>query len=284
MNPEFRRLTAADFQGHRLAALAVVLAGAFGAAYLADDWSIGATTGFFAVVGFFALVFVWGTRQAAESVIQEINLRTWDAQRMSSLPAWSLAWSKLTGATAFTWLGGFVCLAFYGAAHIEPWGIHQTLVRVFLYAASGFFAQAVCFLIGLAAIQRRRQFGRVQVVSYQFLGLLVALPPLYIGLSVTGGESILDLIIWYGRYVTLAEFMTVAVGAFSLWALVGAWALMRAELQEPIGPWVWAGFTLFAMAFFAGVRNFRAGPSLRLAHVVCACVCARTHTRGRLHV
>ncbi len=267
MTPEFRRLVAVDFQRHRLAALGVALVGTFGVGYLADDRGFDTTTAFFAGIGYFALVFLWGTRQAAECVIQEINARTWDAQRMSSLSAWGMAWSKFAGATAFTWAGGAVCLAFYAAAHFGEWGPYQTLLRVFLYVVSGFFGQAVCFLIGLSVIQRRRQFGRVQVASYQFMGLLAALPPLYAGLSLTGGESILDLIIWYGRYITFAQFTIATMAVFSLWTLVGAWALMRAELQEPVGPWVWIAFTLFAMAYFAGIKNFPVGPSLQLAKI-----------------
>lgn len=265
MNPEFRRLATVDFQRHRLAALTVALIGTFGVGYLADDRSFGSATAFFAVVGYFAAVFFWGTRQAAECVTSEINAQTWDAQRMSSLSAWSLAWSKFAGATAFTWVVGAVCMAFYAAAHIGDLGPRQTLLRVFIYIVSGFFGQAVCFLIGLSAIQRRRQFGRVQVASYQVVGLLAALPPLYVGLAGISGESILDLIIWYGRYVTFAQFLIATMAIFSLWTLVGAWALMRAELQEPVGPWAWIAFTLFAMAYFAGIKNFPVGPSLQLA-------------------
>jgi hypothetical protein len=267
MNPEFRRLAGVDFQRHRLAALTVALIGTFGVGYLADDRGFGTTTAFFAIVGYFAAVFFWGTRQAAECVTSEINAQTWDAQRMSSLSAWSLAWSKFAGATAFTWVGGAVCLAFYAVAHIGDLGPRQTLLRVFIYIVSGFFGQAVCFLIGLSAIQRRRQFGRVQVASYQVVGLLAALPPLYVGLAGTSGESILDLIIWYGRYVTFAQFMIATMAVFSLWTLAGAWALMRAELQEPVGPWAWIAFALFAMAYFAGIKNFPVGPSLQLAKI-----------------
>lgn len=103
------------------------------------------------------------------------------------------------------------------------------------------------------------------MLSYQFLVLLAALPPLYIGLSFTGGEGLMDLVMWFGDYYTLARFMSILVGVFTLWALAGIWALMRAELQEPVGPWLWLGFAAFTMAFFAGVRTLPVGPNLAIA-------------------
>lgn len=267
MNPEFRRLVQIEFQGYRLVALPAVLGGAFFIAYLLNGREFDSGTAFIAVLAYFALVFIWGTRQAAETVLQEINANTWDPQRMSALSAWDMAWAKLFGATALTWVGGAACLAVYVVSNIGLWGWRQTLIAVFLYAGTGLLAQATCFLISLAAIQRRREFGRVQMVSYQFLGMLAALPPLYIGLSVSGGEGLMDLLIWYGRYFTLAQFMVVSVAVFAAWALAGSWALMRAELQEPLTPWLWALFTVFVMAFFGGIKTLPVGPNLALALV-----------------
>lgn len=265
MNPEFRRLVSIEFQGYRSIALPMVLGGTFVSAYLANGRELDPGTAFIAVLAYFALVFIWGTRQAAESVPHEINANTWDTQRMSALSAWDMVWAKLLGATSLTWVGGAVCLAFYAASNVGLWGWRQTAIAAFLYAGSGFLAQAVCFLVSLAAIQRRREFGRVQMVSYQFLGMLAALPPLYIGLSVSGGEGLMDLMVWYGKYFTLAEFMVILVTAFTAWALAGCWALMRAELQDPLGPWLWAGFVLFVMVFFGGIRTLPVGPNIALA-------------------
>jgi len=264
MNPEFRRLLLSEFQGYRLIALPMVLAGTFIVAYLANGRELDTGTAFVAVLAYFALVFIWGTRQAAESVVQEINAKTWDPQRMSSMSAWGMAWAKLFGSTSLTWVGGAVCLVFYAVSNVETWGRAATLNAVVLYAGAGLLAQAVCLLVSLTAIQRRREFGRVRMLSYQFLGLLAALPPLYIGMSVTGGEGVMDLMRWYGQYVTLARFMMVAMLAFGFWALAGNWALMRAELQEPLGPWLWLGFVVFAMALVGGVRTLPMGANAAL--------------------
>jgi len=265
MNPELRRLLLIEFQGYRLVILPTVLAGVFGLAYFLNDYRFDAGTSFLATAGFFALVFIWGTRQAAECVLQEINNKTWVPQRMSSLSAWSMTWAKLAGSTAFTWLGGAVCLGVYAASNAEWWDTRRIVTSVALYAATGILAQTVCFLISLSAIQRRREFGRVHVVSYQFLGMLCALPPLYIGLSATGGEGILDVINWHGQYLGLPQFMAIFTGAFTLWGLIGVWALMRAELQEPLGPWLWIAFTAFTMAFFGGLRSLPVGPNTPIA-------------------
>jgi len=265
MNPEFRRLLITEFQGYRLIILPVALTMVFGLTYYLNDYQFDTGSSFIATAGFFALVFIWGTRQAAECVLIEINNKTWEPQRMSSMSAWGMGWAKLAGSTAITWVGGIICLAVFAASNAEWWSTQRLAISVLLYMGAGVLAQTVCFLVSLSAIQRRREFGRVQVVAYQFLGMFAALPPLYIGLSATGGESILDLITWYGEYLSLPQFMAVFTAAFVLWGLIGIWALMRAELQEPVGIWLWAMFVIFALIFFGGLRSLPVGPNTPVA-------------------
>ncbi|MBT6882756.1 MAG: hypothetical protein HOA30_01680 [Rhodospirillaceae bacterium] len=265
MNPEFRRLLLTEFQGYRLIALPVSLGAIFGLTYYLNDFAFDSGSSFVATAGYFALVFIWGTRQAADSVLQEINHKTWVPQRMSSMSAWGMGWAKLAGSTAFTWIGGFICLGVFAASNTEWWSTQRLIMSVALYAGTGLLAQTICFLVSLSAIQKRREFGRVHVVSYQFLGMICALPPLYIGLSVTGGEGILDLITWHGEYLSLPQFMAIFTAAFIGWGLAGIWALMRAELQEPVDPWLWAAFVVFAMVFFGGLRSLPVGPNTPIA-------------------
>src|SRR3546814_11108720 len=83
----------------------------------------------------------------------------------------------------------------------------------------------------MRAIQKRREFGRVQITFYQFLGLMAAVPGLYIGLSGIADDGLFRVLLFYDRVYALIDFMLVALAIYALWALIGIGRLMRAELQ-----------------------------------------------------
>jgi hypothetical protein len=254
MNPEFRRNLWLEFSDQRLVAMPVIVGALFLLAFLINDHELDQQTGTIASMMYIVLVFLWGTRLAAESVLHEVNNRTWDLQRMSAIGAWQMAWGKLFGATAYTWYGAFICLGFYVVSFEGIMSPDALLIAVLLHIGSGIMAQAICLVVSLQAIQRRRIFGRVQVMSYQFFGLLCALPPLYSGLAGYGKDGIYRVTTWYGEAFPLSIVMLLVVAAFVVWGLIGVYALMRVELQQQNKPWLWLGFVLFSMVYFAGVR------------------------------
>ena len=253
MNPEFRRNLWLEFNDHRLIAMPVILGAIFLLSYLLSG-EIGQGTGKIATLCYAIIIFLWGTRMAAESVLQEVHNRTWDLQRMSAISAWQMAWGKLFGATSYAWYGALMCLGVYVISYggILPFDV--LLISVLLYIGSGVFAHAVCLLVSLQTNQRRGTLGRVQVMSYQFLGLICAIPPLYSGLAGYGGDGVYRMITWYGEQFSLSIFMLLALTAFMLWSLVGVFALMRVELQQHNKPWFWLCFVGFAMVYFTGIH------------------------------
>src|SRR5262249_54420351 len=109
-NPELRRNLWLQLSWQRLLAAPIILGAVFFLAWIGSDHSpfVVEET---AHVLFYFVVCIWGTRRAAESIAEELAGGTWDGQRMSSLGAWSMAWGKLFGATAFVWYAGLLCLA-----------------------------------------------------------------------------------------------------------------------------------------------------------------------------
>ncbi|MEQ8193655.1 MAG: hypothetical protein RIB59_04115 [Rhodospirillales bacterium] len=254
MNPEFRRNLWLEFSDHRLVALPVILGAIFLLVFLFNGRDLDQNTGMIAAFMYIVVIFLWGTRLAAESVLEEVNNRTWDLQRMSAIGAWQMAWGKLFGSTSYAWYGALICLGFYVISYESILPPVALLIAVALYVGSGVLAHAICLLVSLQAIQRRRAFGRVQVMSYQFLGLICALPPLYAGLSGYGEDGIYRVTTWYGEPFPLSVTMVLALAAFVAWSLIGVYALMRVELQQANKPWLWLGFVVFAMVYFAGIR------------------------------
>ena len=70
-----------------------------------------ATIGQTAQLLYFFFTVLWGTRNAALSVVGEIRERTWDSQKLSSIGPAEMVWGKLFGATVQNWFGGLLCLA-----------------------------------------------------------------------------------------------------------------------------------------------------------------------------
>ncbi|HKP24541.1 MAG TPA: hypothetical protein VJV39_11805, partial [Dongiaceae bacterium] len=57
---------------------------------------------------------------------------------------------------------------------------------------------------------------------------------------------------WYQQEYPANQFYLGSVAIFTVWALVAAWRLMRAELLYVNRPWLWTLFTLFCMGYAAG--------------------------------
>ncbi|MFN4282801.1 MAG: hypothetical protein ACK4NA_09195 [Alphaproteobacteria bacterium] len=253
-NPELIRNIWLEMSPHRLVVMPAVLGILFLLGYVSNDHILDRTTAIIAAFLYCAVALVWGTRVASESVIAEINNKTWDGQRMSALGPWQLAIGKLFGSTIYVWYGGAICLGLYALSYVDWLPPLHIAKLALLYAGCAVLAHAVGLLVSMLAVQKRREFGRIQVTFYQFLGLIAALPLLYIGLAGIADDGIYRVLLWYDEVYNLIDFTIVALAALVGWAMVGLYRLMRAELQMVNAPWVWIGFCVFAAVFMAGVR------------------------------
>lgn len=253
-NPELLRNVWLELSPHRLVVMPAVLGILFLLIYLANDHLLDSNTAIMAAVLYCAVALVWGTRVASEAVVQEINNKTWDTQRMSALGPWQLAVGKLFGSTIYVWYGGLICMALYALSYINHLPPFYIAKLVLLYVGCGVIAHAIGMLVSMLAIQKRREFGRIQVTFYQFLGLIAAIPLLYIGLSGIAEDGDFSVLLWYDRVYNLIDFTLAGIAVALAWAMVGLYRLMRAELQMANAPWVWLAFCVFAAAFVAGLR------------------------------
>src|SRR5690606_8467172 len=120
-NPEFRRNLWIQFTSTRVL-VAAMLTGLLLVCALAVDYGLTRNafvpdiTGFVAYWLAAAIVIFWAGRGAAGAVLREIRGRTWDAQRLSTLHPWTMAWGKLFGATSLAWFMALVCIGAYLAA------------------------------------------------------------------------------------------------------------------------------------------------------------------------
>lgn len=253
-NPEFLRNLWLEITPFRLIMMPSLIGAIFLIVFLINGRVLDASTAQAAVIVYAAVVLVWGSRVASESVVQEINARTWDGQRMSALSPWSLAIGKLFGSTVHVWYAGLICMALYALSFGELVRTDRLLQLVLLYIGAGILCHAIGLLVSLQAVQKRREFGRIQVTFYQFLGLIAVVPVLYVGLWDDPQSRVYTVTTWYGHVSEQLAATVVWLYAYVGWALVGVWRLMRAELLMQNSLWVWLGFAAFAVVHVAGLR------------------------------
>lgn len=260
MNPEFRRNLWLELTVRRMLLAAALLALAFFAASLSggDEYRPAGVAEFL----YYVIVVLWGSRNAALSVVGEIRDRTWDAQRLSSLSAIEMTWGKLLGATIYNWYAGAICLAVILARSIAEAGPLGAVVDIVYFVEIGIIAQAAAFLASLAAVRRRQSHSRLEVFVYQLAGLAAALAVYWVWQeadpagSMIAGKAPSEFIAWWGYSFDARPFLLVSLALFTGWLLLGCYREMRLELKMANGPLVWLGFLVFIGIYVAGFDSW----------------------------
>ena len=275
MNAEFRRNLWLELSTHRLVAMPVALALVLALVHAMSDErleSVAATSAWIAA----AFLGVWGVRSAAESVGDEMRARTWDAQRMSALGPWEMAWGKLVGSAAFAWYGGLISLVALLAAAPGTWK-HSALKVAALIVAASVLGQACAGLAGLVAARKGHSRGGVGV---WFLVLLVVLAGPVVGLvsTIEAGAR------WWGGTYDPVSFTLASAVCFAAWAVLGFYRAMCTELQVRTTPWAYAAFNVFLTVYLAGFWQASDADSVRgwYALLVCGLIVASTLTYVQL--
>jgi hypothetical protein len=284
MNPEFQRNVWLELTPRRLGLMVVVLGLAFFAAAVTtgNDPQLG-TVPETARWLYYAIVVVWGTRNAALAMVGEIRDRTWDMQRLSSIEPGAMTWGKLFGSTIYNWFGGAICLAVLLGETAIHQGVPAAIIDLVYYIAVGAIAQAAAFLASLIAVRRRPSHSRFDVFVYQVVGLAAGVI-VYSVWSAADPAGLLhkmatDFVVWWGRTYDTRLFLLVSLAVFTVWTLVGCYREMRLELKMQNGTLVWLGFLVFVGVYVAGFDAWLASDksvagwdaaSLRLGLVVTA--------------
>jgi hypothetical protein len=238
-NPEFRRNLWVEFSLRRLVAMPAFLGLLFLGGHVVSG-RIGVDQA--ALGGLVALLIIWGTRQAAGAVLDEVRAGTWDAQRMSAVGPFAMTWGKLLGATAYTWYGAAWCVAAMLWADLTPPGELLNMLLTALTAQTGALFLGLLLSRGVG-----RGTPRAGVGMAQGLAIILAL---WLGTQDWYWSS--GSVLWFGRVLDARAFMLASQALALLWLLAGAQALIRSELRYPPEPWTWLAFLAFAATYCAG--------------------------------
>ncbi|HWU26597.1 MAG TPA: hypothetical protein VN154_09370 [Rhizomicrobium sp.] len=254
MNPEFRRNVWLELTARRIFTMTAVLLLIFFAAALSSDSAPASA----AVTLYYFIVVFWGARNASLSVVGEIRDHTWDFQRLSSLGAAEMTWGKLFGSTIFNWFGGAICLAVIFAYRLTHSGLAASLINLVYFIVIGVIAQSVALLASLVAALRRQAHTRLEVFSYQAVGILAALAAYLVWSAADPAGSVLgrstgsDVVPWWDHGFDAQVFLILSLAIFAGWTLVGCYRAMRLELKMRNGPYVWLAFLAFIGLYVAG--------------------------------
>lgn len=246
VSPEFRRNLWLEITPYRLISMPLVLGAVFYLAFVSDDYQLGKAVSTTSAGLFFLIAMIWGTKLASESIMNEIRDHTWDNQRMSVITPWQLTWGKLLGSTVYTWCGAVICIAVYGLSVLDK-DPAQALKTMLVLLLSGVLAHAVSLLTSLMALQKERKFNKSQTAAILLLGIVAAGP--FFNMALNRGTSLK----WFGVPFAELDFLLGSTLAYTLWAVVGVYQMIRLELQMKNSPWVWFGFVLFVMLHIAGL-------------------------------
>jgi hypothetical protein len=245
MNPEFERNLYLEFSVARLIGMPLSLMVIFAFAYLINSQEFGEDVATAAITLYVFIVLFWGSRQAAESIFDELRNRTWDIQKTSAISPWSLTWGKLFGSTLFNWYGGIICLLVYAIATPKA----ETLFSVVFYAiGGGLLAQSLCLLVSLFALRKKQGFN--SSLSYLFVLFLL----FFASGMITGIEhNPSEVIHWFYFETTLRNFGLTSLVLACGWTLTGIYRLLTQELQIRTLPWVWMLFIAFLIIYTQGL-------------------------------
>jgi hypothetical protein len=263
-NPELLRNLWLEVTPHKLLLIPAVVFAAAALVHTTDPTGVGLNK--LAMTAFLVTTMVWGSRQAANSVLDEARARTWDIQRMCALSPWLMTWGKLLGATAMSWYAGLCCLlVFIGSS--SGGDARNGVVVTVLVIAVAILAQGLSLIGALVGLHRgsglQSRFANLLVV-----GLLVFLLPNVMNLI--DPEATL---LWFETPIKRLPFATVSAVMFAAWAVWGATRAMSMELKIATRPDAWLAFTVFAGVYACGFAGIAPEPSLTLLRCLCATLC-----------
>jgi hypothetical protein len=273
MNPELMRNLWIEAAPRRLAIMAGVLGFLFVTIWVsAPDDKLRALAGL-GESAFYLLVVVWGTRNAASSVVDEIRDRTWDLQRLSAISPWEMVWGKLLGSTSYVWAGGVICAAPVVLYALTDRGAEAALLQLVYFASIGLIGHSAAMLASMVAVRRRAGQSRLNTFGFLVVGLIAASQTWSIWASASPGalgftpwgETTISTITWYGRAWPAPAFLLASLAVALGWLLVGCHQFMRHELAVRMNPLAWISFLAFVAFYFAGFAWGRANFSSAIA-------------------
>lgn len=233
-------------------------------------------------LGMYCLFAVWGSWRGANSVVSEVVGSTWDLQRLSQQRPFDLLVGKLLGSTLFEALLAYLGVAMYavGALASNKVEAGELLLQVAAMLLGLWLLLACAMIMSLVTARGMVVTRRPTRPSFVHgLGIFLMLSFTY---SVVGSlfekhEGPATVVHWWWE-LSISGFVPLSLGMFLFWALLLGHRMVRAELQEQVGPWSWLAFlaflTLYLFPLLPREAAVQLGSTAALLFATAAGVCA----------
>ena len=266
MNPEFQRQLWLQFSPTRLAVFPALMGLTLLATYLTAEDSIPMALAIAASMVFCISVFGMGTLAAGASVLDEINDRTWDQQRMSAMPPWAMTWGKLLGASSYGWYGGALAMLVAMPCALNTEVAPHVLTIAVVAIMLGLGLQSLLMSIHLHRVKVFGQGSQRGGAGVLALLMLWSIPALFRGIH-QGPVS------WWGWSFSTSVLALLSSALFLICAVCAAWRLMADVLAVRKMPWGLPALALVAAIYVAGFANEQRSLMLGVAGLI-ACAFA----------
>ena len=276
-NPEFKKNFRLEVNGTRVTFCFVLLALILFALYdgkidlNAADHSAAYTYArsffhTFCGIGFF-FVIIWGTYLSAASINEEIRQKTWDFVRMSSLSPAKILCGKLFGATSLVWIVGLIGIIpvlLLSTAEMlpvtKPLRDDSTTLIVLIAAIIcwAILSHASALIFALHSMLQARGKDKLNTIGAT---LLVAIVGMYIGAALINAFDYFHVSYrqgrpsyteWHGQMFHTLDLILMCLAFAAIWAVTGAYRMLRQSLLFLDQPWVWVVFLFSTSLFLSG--------------------------------
>ena len=221
--------------------------------FLVDSLSIFYDTVFVTstvLMGF--ILIIWGCKQAAESIVNEVNEQTWISQKMTGISAWNMAIGKLFGSTIFTWYSVSFCIAVYLISGLNISFDFQWFKFLLAFIMSVIVGHSISILVSLIHMRNNKYKTKINRTSFFIPGIVISV---FIVLSTYScmNDGINSTTNWYNFEINISDFCLITCAYLLFWSIIGLYRNVRTELQYDNSPWVWLLFVFSFLIYINGI-------------------------------
>lgn len=240
INPELKRYIWQDFSAHKLIIAPLVIGLIAYIEYLFNPSSLIDTPLYLA----YFFILLWGTRNASDAVIQEVNNSTWDFQRQSTLSPWALTWGKLLGSSLYSWYCAGLCFFILALQKDSAYFIQMGSLLI-----GGLLGQSIALLSSLPSIRNIHREKNLKSFKYFILGAVCG----YLTTALIIWDSTdQTTLAWHGLNIATNTFHLISMLIFLGWSILGLYRAISQELQYKAFPWIWLVFNGYFIIYFSG--------------------------------
>lgn len=222
----------------------------------------GSTTniGIISLILFYIITVMVGAYVAGEEIPNEIQEKTWDWQRMSTLTPWQMTIGKLFGSTIYQWYAGAICiLAFIYSGlvlKIEILNLIQIVICMILVAT---FFQSYAMLLGIGTREMPIRMRRFLVIGI-LLGLAIVLVTVFTAIGIANYfEKRINTeqlnapnTSWFFIKLPLLTHFLMGLLFLNFWSFMGLYRSFRTEMYYFNGPEFFTLFLISVPFYFSG--------------------------------